>query len=56
MSEATLQFLIDKGWVNSFKDIYKLDYYRQNWKEYDGFGDKSVDKLLDAIEDSRFRT
>ena len=56
MSEATLQFLIDKGWVKSFKDIYKLDYYRQNWKEYDGFGDKSVDKLLDAIENSRKTT
>lgn len=56
MSEATLQFLIDKGWVESFKDIYKLDYYRQNWKEYDGFGDKSVDKLLDAVENSRKTT
>ena len=56
MSEATLQFLIDKGWVKSFKDIYKLDYHRQNWKEYDGFGDKSVDKLLDAIEKSRKTT
>lgn len=53
MSEATLQFLIDRGWVKTFKDIYKLDYYRTNWKEYDGFGDKSVDKLLDAIENSR---
>ena len=56
MSEATLQFLIDKGWVKSFQDIYKLDYYRQNWKEYDGFGDKSVDKLLDAVENSRKTT
>ena len=56
MSEATLRFLIDKGWVESLKDIYKLDYYRQNWKEYDGFGDKSVDKLLDAIENSRKTT
>ena len=56
MSEATLQFLIDKGWVKSFHDIYKLDYHRENWKEYDGFGDKSVDKLLDAIEDSRNTT
>lgn len=56
MSEATLQFLIDKGWVKSFKDIYKLDYYRQNWKKYDGFGDKSVDKLLNAIENSRITT
>lgn len=56
MSEATLQFLIDKGWIKSFKDIYKLDHHRENWKEYDGFGDKSVDKLLDAIEDSRNTT
>ena len=56
MSEATLQFLIDKGWIKSFKDIYKLDYHRENWKEYDGFGDKSVDKLLDAIENSRNAT
>ena len=56
MSEATLQFLIDKGWIKSFNDIYKLDYHRENWKEYDGFGDKSVDKLLDAIEDSRNTT
>lgn len=56
MSEATLQFLIDRGWVNSFKDIYKLDYYREPWKEYDGFGDKSVDKLLDNIEKSRSTT
>lgn len=53
MSEATLQFLIDKGWVKSFKDIYKLDYHREKWKEYDGFGDKSVDKLLDAVKNSR---
>lgn len=56
MSEATLQFLIDKGWVKSFHDIYKLDYHRENWKEYDGFGDKSVDKLLDAIVNSRKTT
>ena len=56
MSEATLQFLINKGWVMSFQDIYKLDYYRQFWKEYDGFGDKSVDRLLDAIENSRKTT
>ena len=53
MSEATLQFLIDKGWVKSFQDIYKLNHYKQAWKKYDGFGNKSVDKLLDAIENSR---
>lgn len=56
MSEATLQFLIDREWVKSFKDIYRLDYYREPWKRYDGFGDKSVDKLLESIEKSRNTT
>lgn len=56
MSEATLEFLIERDWVKSFKDIYKLDYYREPWKDYDGFGNKSVDKLLDAIESSRKTT
>lgn len=53
MSEATINFLIERGWLTSIKDIYKLDYYRQPWKAYDGFGDKSVDNLLDNIEISR---
>lgn len=56
LSEATLQFLIDRRWVNSFEDLYKLDYYRESWKDYDGFGDKSVDKILDSIEKSRTTT
>jgi len=56
MSEATIEFLIERGWLTSIKDIYKLDYYREPWKEYDGFGDKSVDRLLDSIETSRKTT
>lgn len=56
MSEATIEFLIGRGWLTSIKDIYKLDYYREPWKEYDGFGDKSVDRLLDNIETSRKTT
>ena len=56
MSEATIEFLIERGWLSSIKDIYKLDYCRDPWKEYDGFGDKSVDRLLDNIETSRKTT
>ena len=56
MSEATIEFLIERGWLTSIKDIYRLDYYREPWKEYDGFGDKSVDRLLDNIEVSRKTT
>ncbi len=56
MSEATIEFLIERGWLTSIKDIYRLDYHREPWKEYDGFGDKSVDRLLDNIETSRKTT
>jgi DNA ligase (NAD+) len=53
LSEATLDFLINKGWVEKFKDVYHLASYATEWKKCDGFGAKSVDKLLDAIEKSR---
>lgn len=53
LSEKTLEKLIELGWLDSFKSIYRLDYLRLNLKELDGFGYKSVDKLLDNIGKSR---
>lgn len=53
MSEATLEFLINKGWLKSFRDIYHLHSYKDRWQLCDGFGKKSVEKILDAIEKSR---
>ena len=56
LSEATLEFLIDKGWVKSFRDLYKLETTPgiiYEWKLTNGYGEKSVEKILDAIESSR---
>lgn len=53
LSEAILAFLIDKGWVTSFVDIYHLADHQDEWQKCDGFGKKSVEKILDAIEKSR---
>ena len=53
LSEAILEFLINQGWVKSFTDIYHLADYKDEWQKYDGFGKKSVDKILEAIEKSR---
>jgi DNA ligase (NAD+) len=53
LSEAILQLLIDKGWVKSFKNIYHLSTHQNEWKRCEGFGPKSVNKLLAAIEASR---
>ena len=53
LSEATLEFLITERWVKKFKDIYHLEEHRYEWEQFDGFGEKSVGKILDAIEKSR---
>ena len=53
LSEQTLSFLIDKGWINSFKDIHHLSDHKEEWQRCDGFGKKSVENILDAIEKSR---
>ena len=53
LSEATLEFLISKGWLHTFKDIYHLADYKNEWERCDGFGKASVKKILDAIETSR---
>lgn len=53
LSEATLEFLITMEWVKSFRDLYHLSEHKYRWLCYDGFGEKSIDKLLAAIEKSR---
>ena len=53
LSEATLAFLITERWVKKFKDIYYLEEHRYKWEQFDGFGQKSVDKILKSIEESR---
>lgn len=53
LSEQTLQKLIDLGWLTSFKDIYHLSDHKTEMMNLEGFGRKSVEKLLDAIEKSR---
>ena len=56
LSEQTLQKLIDLGWLNSFRDIYYLSGHKEEMYKLDGFGKKSVDKLLESIEKSRNTT
>ena len=53
LSEKTLQDLISHGFIRKFVDIYHLSDYRQQLILLDGFGQKSVEKLLKSIEDSR---
>lgn len=53
LSEATLEKLISLGYISDFKSIYGLSSYKNELTLIDGFGAKSVQKLLSAIEKSR---
>lgn len=53
ISESTIEKFINLGWLNSIKDIYHLSDHENEMKALDGFGKKSVDKLLASIEKSR---
>ena len=53
LSKATLGKLMDWGWVYNFCDLYCLKQHRKEWINKPGFGEKSVDNILEAIENSR---
>lgn len=53
LSKQTLQKLIDLKWIKEFKDIYNLSIYKDEMIKIDGFGQKSVEKLLKNIEESK---
>ena len=56
LSEATLEKFIIRGWLKSFTDIYSLDEHRDEIVAMDGFGEKSWQRLWDAIQLSRNTT
>lgn len=53
LSESTIEKFINLGWLNSIQDMYHLSAYENEMKTMDGFGKKSVEKLLNSIEKSR---
>ena len=54
LSEATLQKLVDWGWINNYQELFSLSNFRDEWINKPGFGQKSVDKLLSTIEEVRY--
>lgn len=54
LSEQTLKTFLNLGYLtNMFGSIYELHNYKKELYQLDGFGKKSIDNLLNAIEDSK---
>lgn len=56
LGEKVVEIFHELGYLNQISDIYLLKDYRDELKEIPGFGDKKVDKLLQAIENSKHQT
>ena len=50
ISKATLEKLIDWGWLEDFTGIFELAQFKDEWIKKPGFGVKSVEKVLNAID------
>lgn len=51
LGEAVIALFIDRGLIETIADIYRLDY--EKIMTFDGFGEKSVKNLKQAIEKSK---
>lgn len=53
LSKATIEKLLEWEWVKDISDIFHLKAYSAQWMKKKGFGEKSVENILSAIDSRR---
>ena len=53
LSDARLEFFMNKGWLNKLSDLYSLKEHEDEIVKLDKMGVKITKKLLDSIEESK---
>ena len=56
LSEATLEKLVDMGFLHDYADLFHLERYKDQIAGMEGFGEKSCRNLLDSIDRARETT
>ena len=56
LSEATLEKFIGAGFIHEYSDIFKLERYREQIVEMEGFGEKSYENLMAAVRKASVTT
>lgn len=51
LSKATLEKLVAWGWLENIYEIFQLEFYYHDWIVKAGFGEKSVMKIINAIDE-----
>ena len=53
LSEATLNTFVNAGFISNLPDIFRLDRFANEIKEMEGFGNRSVENLIKALNKSK---
>ena len=53
ISISTIETFLSKGFIKEYGDLYKLAKYRDEIVSLDGFGEKSYQNIIDAVNESR---
>ncbi|MBO5241189.1 MAG: NAD-dependent DNA ligase LigA, partial [Lachnospiraceae bacterium] len=53
LSEATLEKFIGKGFIQEYSDLFRLDRYKDDITQMEGFGEKSYKKLIENADKAR---
>lgn len=53
LGQEIINTFIKLGYISNQSDIFKLSKFRDDLERIEGFGEKSISNLLDAIENSR---
>lgn len=53
LSESTIEKLVEKGFLDTYIDIFFLEKYEEEIKNMEGFGQRSYTKLIASIEKSK---
>lgn len=56
LGERIIEDFYNMGIIHDFESIYHLDSKKEELEELEGFGEKSVNKLLENIEESKSRS
>ncbi len=56
LSEATLEKFVAEGFIRDYKDLFRLERYREQIIAMEGFGERSYDNLITSIEAARNTT
>lgn len=53
LGEETVKMLLENEYIETFTDFYRLHEHESELKQLEGFGERSIDKMLAGIEASK---